>query len=84
MDQMKTKREKVASIVEALLAKTTENSATEAEAMAAAAKARELWTGIRSISARPLTLVRRRTRLSPLKTNCAILGLDPNEPVPCH
>jgi hypothetical protein len=39
---MKTKREKVASIVEALLAKTTENGATEAEAMAAAAKARDL------------------------------------------
>jgi Protein of unknown function (DUF2786) len=39
---MTTKREKVASIVEALLAKTTENGATEAEAMAAAAKAREL------------------------------------------
>ena len=39
---MKTKREKVATIVEALLAKTTENGATEAEAMAAAAKAREL------------------------------------------
>ena len=39
---MKTKREKVASVVEALLAKTTENGATEAEAMAAAEKAREL------------------------------------------
>jgi Protein of unknown function (DUF2786) len=37
-----TKRAKVASIVEALLQKTTENGATEAEAMAAAEKAREL------------------------------------------
>ena len=37
-----TKREKAAAIVQALLNKTTENGATEAEAMAAAEKAREL------------------------------------------
>jgi hypothetical protein len=39
---MKTKREKAAAIVQALLQKTAANGATEAEAMAAAEKAREL------------------------------------------
>ena len=37
-----TKREKAATIIQALLNKTTENGASEAEAMAAAEKAREL------------------------------------------
>src|SRR4029077_5157469 len=39
---MKTKREKAAAIVQALLQKTAANGATEAEALAAAEKAREL------------------------------------------
>ena len=37
-----TKREKAAAVIQALLNKTTENGASEAEAMAAAEKAREL------------------------------------------
>jgi hypothetical protein len=37
-----SKRERIATIIQALLSKTTENGATEAEAMAAAEKAREL------------------------------------------
>jgi hypothetical protein len=36
------KRERIASVIQALLAKTTANGATEAEAMSAASKAREL------------------------------------------
>jgi hypothetical protein len=39
---MTVNREKVARIIQALLSKTTENGATEAEAMAAAEKARDL------------------------------------------
>ncbi len=39
---MKTRREKAANIIQALLNKTTANGASEAEAMAAAEKAREL------------------------------------------
>jgi hypothetical protein len=42
MKATKQTKQRVAEIVQALLAKTTENGATEAEAMAAAAKAREL------------------------------------------
>ena len=42
MKTAKQTKQKVAQIVEALLAKTTENGASEAEAMAAAEKAREL------------------------------------------